>query len=137
VTEAERRDLHTVAQLLAIDAQNLDALLDVAGEKLTDVRDAAPISQVSPLSDNLVGKRVCFTGECICQYDGGLITRGIATQLASERGLIVQESVTKGLDILIVADPESQSGKARKARQYGIPILPELVFWRNIGVVIK
>ena len=137
VTEAERRDLHTVAQLLAIDAQNLDALLNVAGEKLMEVRDAAPISQVSLLSDSLVGKRVCFTGECICQYDGGLITRGIATQLASERGLIVQESVTKGLDILIVADPESQSGKARKARQYGIPILPELVFWRNIGVVIK
>lgn len=137
VTDGERRDLHTVSQLLGIDTRNLDALLEVTGEKLKGFQPSAPVAPASLPAEGITGRRVCFTGECACQYEGSSITRSVATQLASERGLIVQESVTKGLDILVVADPESQSGKARKARQYGITILPELVFWRKIGVAIK
>ena len=36
----------------------------------------------------------------------------------------------------MVADPDSLSGKAKKARQYGIRILQEAVFWKMIGVKI-
>jgi hypothetical protein len=35
-----------------------------------------------------------------------------------------------------VADPNTQSGKAKKARQYGIRIVHEPVFWRSLGVPI-
>ena len=49
---------------------------------------------------------------------------------------MVQASVTKKLDLLIVADPDTQSTKARKARQYGIRIVHEPVFWRTLGVAI-
>jgi DNA polymerase-3 subunit epsilon len=52
-------------------------------------------------------------------------------------GLEVADSVTKKLDILVVADPHTQSGKARKARQYGTRIVHEPVFWQMLGVTVK
>ncbi|MGQ0668939.1 MAG: hypothetical protein ACT4PO_04575 [Actinomycetota bacterium] len=38
------------------------------------------------------------------------------------------------LDILVVADPNTQSGKARQARKFGTRIMAEAAFWRAIGV---
>jgi DNA polymerase-3 subunit epsilon len=60
----------------------------------------------------------------------------MAEQLAVKKGLRVLPSVTKKLDLLVVADPNTQSGKAKKARQYGIRIVHEPVFWRALGVPI-
>ena len=40
------------------------------------------------------------------------------------------------LPILVVADPETQSGKAKKARQYGKRIVAERSFWPRVGVAI-
>jgi len=37
----------------------------------------------------------------------------------------------------VVADPDSDSGKARKARQYGVRILTELAFWQKLGVEVE
>ena len=64
------------------------------------------------------------------------MTREMARQLAIERGIHVAESVTKALDVLVVADPLTLSGKARKARQYGTRIVQEFVFWRELGVEV-
>ena len=61
----------------------------------------------------------------------------MAEQLAADAGLRVMERVTKKLDMLVVADPASQSGKAKKAREYGIRILAEPVFWRLLGLNFK
>jgi len=36
----------------------------------------------------------------------------------------------------VVADPDSLSGKARKARAYGTRIIAEATFWRMIGIEI-
>ena len=66
-----------------------------------------------------------------------LIDREFAHSLAIEKGLIVKKGVSKKLDLLVVADPNSQSSKARKARDYGVKIIAEAVFWRNIGVTIE
>jgi DNA polymerase-3 subunit epsilon len=44
----------------------------------------------------------------------------VASILAVEHGLIVKKGVAKDLDFLVAADPDSMSGKAKKAREYGI-----------------
>ena len=44
--------------------------------------------------------------------------------------------MTKKLDLLVVADPLTQSGKAKKARQYGIRIMHKPVFWRALGLEV-
>ena len=61
----------------------------------------------------------------------------MAKELATRAGLIVVDSVTKKLDLLVAADPQSQSGKAKKARQYGTRSMHELIFWKAINVNVE
>lgn len=42
---------------------------------------------------------------------------------ARQFGLRVGDRVTKRTRLLVAADPDTMSGKAKKARQYGIPIV--------------
>ena len=70
------------------------------------------------LREDLAAKTVCFTGDLACQIDGKPLTRERAEALADAAGLIPMSGVTKKLDILVVADPDTRSGKAKKAREY-------------------
>ena len=45
------------------------------------------------------------------------------TALAEARGLVVWPGVKRGVAAAIAQDPGSGSGKARKAREYGIPVV--------------
>jgi DNA polymerase-3 subunit epsilon len=85
---------------------------------------------------SLTGKSVCFTGELSSTIGGEPISRDLAEKLAEDAGLSVMSNVTKKLDLLVVSDPNTQSGKAKKARSYGTRILAEAVFWRMAGVAI-
>ena len=132
ITEAERREIQLAARLLGFGGLSDDKLHSLLGScETTALSDASPT-----LVEEWTGKAVCFTGECGCSMRGQLITREMAEQLAVNKGLRVLPSVTKKLDLLVVADPNTQSGKAKKARQYGIRIVHEPVFWRSRGVPI-
>ena len=48
-----------------------------------------------------------------------------------------EKNVIKKLDYLVAVDPDSMSGKAKKAREYGIRIIAEHVFWRMLGVDVE
>jgi DNA polymerase-3 subunit epsilon len=48
--------------------------------------------------------------------------------LARQAGLAVHGNITKKTRLLIAADPDSLSGKARNAQTYGIPIIGEPAF---------
>jgi DNA polymerase-3 subunit epsilon len=129
VTEAERADLEDVAALLKIDEPVLKAMLDAP------FVDGGPVS-LPAASDGFIGKSVCFTGQLTCTIKGKPISRADAQALAIERGLLVKPSVTKKLDLLVVADPDTLSGKAQKAREYGTRIVVERTFWRSLGVPV-
>jgi DNA polymerase-3 subunit epsilon len=135
VTDAERRDLKLVARLLGQGKRNMDEILSEAAAKVSETqRDPAP----APASESsLLGMRVCFTGELQCQHGGQMVSRELAEELATKAGLVVMDAVTKKLDLLVLADPQSQSGKAKKARRFGIRIMHEPVFWKAIGVKVE
>ena len=65
------------------------------------------------------------------------MTRDTASRLAADVGLVVAPRVTKKLDILVLADPHSSSGKARQAREYGTRLIAETAFWAMIGVEVQ
>lgn len=133
VTDAKRRDLERVAHLLGVPSAHLKELL----ERCTSESSGGPTCEsTGSTPGSLVGQTVCFTGECQCTYEGRPITRDRAEALVNEHGLVFSGSVTKKLDILVVADPDSLSGKAKKARKYGIRIVHEPVFWKMLGVGI-
>jgi DNA polymerase-3 subunit epsilon len=133
VTEHERRDLDAVAHLLGFDHEHVHEALGRSDKHRSSDRLTTPIGKW----ESLAGKRVCFTGESICSYRGQPMTREAAADLARTAGLEVADSVTKKLDILVVADPHTQSGKARKARQYSTRVIHEPVFWQMLGISVE
>jgi DNA polymerase III subunit epsilon len=125
LSASERRDLEEVSGLLDL-ASELPGLIAEAPQE--------PDGPAAHGAEPLEGRSVCFTGALNAIIDGERVTRGKAIQIASENGMVVKKSVTKKLDYLVVADPDSLSGKAKKARDYGTRIIAEAVFWNLMGV---
>ena len=110
VSDAEMDDLGQVASLLSVD--DWRRLLD---ENLV-TREVAPAN-----SGLAAGVSVCFTGAME-------LSREELTVRSINAGLTVKNNVSKGLDILVIADADSLSGKAKKAREYGVRMMAERVF---------
>lgn len=131
LTPLEQKDIEDVAFLLGFDKAYADELID-------EIRKLPPaLIKDGEDAQSLVGKKVCFTGALIGRMDGIPIKRETALRMIREKGLIATDSVTKTTDILIVADPDTMSGKAEKAREYGIQILAEIVFWKKLGIEVE
>jgi len=64
---------------------------------------------------------VVFTGEMS-------VPRPVWEKRAVAAGLVPRSGVTKKVKLVVTADPDSLSGKARKAADYGIPIVTEEAF---------
>jgi len=107
VTDDERLDLKAVADLLGLTGHDVDIAL----------RDA-PTSQEPERWGQFrlrQGDVIAFTGQMTGHRDEW-------EARATRHGLQVG-SVTKRTRLLVAADPDSLSGKAAKARRYGIPIV--------------
>jgi len=133
ITAIERLDIEAAGRLLGFDDEYVRQSLASAHSQ----RSMCPSSTSAVGRPSLAGKSVCFTGESVCSYHGQPITRETADALAVAAGLEIADSVTKQLDVLVVADPSTQSSKARKARQYGTRIIHEPLFWQMLGVAVE
>lgn len=130
ITDAERREIQSLAHLLGFGQ-----LSDMQIHELLQSSEILINPEMStPPAENWEGMNVCFTGECGCSIGGQIISRENAEEIASNKGLHFCSTVTKKLNILVVSDPNTQSGKAKKARQYGVRIIHEPVFWRSLGI---
>lgn len=96
-------------------ARTIAASLNLAFEGLAATAPQGGPAQLS------VGMRVCFTGTAT--INGSPMRRDALEGLAVAFGLTAMAGVTRKCDLLVAADPLSQSGKAAKARDYGIPII--------------
>jgi len=104
ITVSENAHIHALAQTLGISESIVPAVTEI----------------VKP--NSLDGLRVCFTGSA--NIGGESVERKKLEALAAVKGLQPVASVTKkGCDLLVAADPASTSGKAKKARDYGIPVM--------------
>jgi len=70
--------------------------------------------------------RECFTGIKIQ-------SREEFHEKARRRGLLVQDNVTKNLDILAKVDKNSQSSKAITAREHSLRIINEVAFFELLS----
>ncbi|GAA4129605.1 hypothetical protein GCM10022215_42360 [Nocardioides fonticola] len=109
ITRAEVADLEIVARLLGLGKDDVALSLDAAKRART-----SPITAGFQLEP---GDHICLTG----QMDH---PRSSIEAILLERGLVVG-GLTKKTRLLVAADPDSLSGKARKAREYGVPIVTE------------
>lgn len=117
VTEAEEADLLKVAALLKLaPAIVKDGVKQPPALKARD--DSA--QEIVPASAAALspGDLIVLTGE-MSSPRAELDTR------IRDAGYLLHPGVTKKVKLLVAADPDSLSGKARKARDYGIPVVSE------------
>jgi len=123
----ERADVESVAVMLDIEPSVSAAALAPREARRAQAYAAAanpaastqPIGSASPPVRRLSpGDLVVLTGEMSQPRDN-------IEQLLTSVGVIVKPGITKKTSLLVAADPDSLSGKAQKARQYGVPIVGE------------
>jgi DNA polymerase-3 subunit epsilon len=134
LSDFELRDLNAVCRLLLVSPDALQLMIR-AGR--TQTRKPENKVSASTAPDDVRGRSVCFTGELTgCLY-GQPIDRESAKGIAIKHGMIVKSGVSRKLDFLVAADPDSNSDKAKKAREYGTRIISEAQFWRMVGVQVE
>ena len=113
VTEAERSDLARVAECLGLGPDAVEESL--SGGPVA----SAPAVVAVQLA---AGDRIVVTGD----------TRRPREEWIAliERSGLEFGGVTKRTKVVVAADPDSLSGKAKKARDYGVPIIDETTFER-------
>ncbi|WP_062288375.1 AAA family ATPase [Demequina phytophila] len=123
-----------------------DRVVDKDAEALARIRaaeqhfgvDVLPIDLVldGPVEVSAVltpGARVCFTGTVVSP-GRGVVERERMMALAEDAGLVPVPSVTKTrTDVLVVAERGTQSGKARKALEWGKPVIAAEDFFAWVG----
>jgi len=75
-----------------------------------------------------------FAGEVICFTGKSPMKRPEMSQRAESAGASVSSSISLTTTILVIADPESQSAKAVKARKMGIKLMSPDDFLSRVGV---
>ncbi|OFT43847.1 hypothetical protein HMPREF3160_02020 [Arthrobacter sp. HMSC06H05] len=69
-----------------------------------------------------LGARIAFTGSIT--LEGKAWDRDVFAKFIEARGFVTSANVTKTrTDLLVLADINSESGKARNARKYGTPMV--------------
>ena len=103
----------TIAEGLSSLTEAMDTVLATGALSIHAAEDSA-----GPLS----GMSFCFTGELLS------MKRSMAEARVKNLGGSTRGSVAKGLSYLVTNDPKSGSGKNRKARELGIPVIGEEEF---------
>ena len=122
VTPDERSDLMSVATSLGLPTASVDSALDSATQQKDEVCTMGRF-------ELRVGDAVVFTGEA-----PGL-SRGDLEYEARMVGLRVTGGVSRKTTLVVAADPDSLSGKARKARSFGVPIVDYPTYLRMLDSV--
>jgi DNA polymerase-3 subunit epsilon len=110
VTKDERSELNAVANMLGLTTADVEASLNRPAMEACDAPSVGGFVLKT-------GDAVVFTGEA-----SGIDRANIEMQ-ARAIGLRVTSAVSRKTHLLVAADPDSISGKARKARELGIPIV--------------
>lgn len=117
ITDAEHAELAAVAVGLGLGVEDLEEALVRAAENRDEGHGRTPF-RLTP------GAQVVFTGEMTAPREEWAAR-------AEAYGLTVSlTSLTKKTAVLVAADPDSMSGKARKAAKYGVPVIDEATFLR-------
>lgn len=126
-TKASRLSPQLVERLRTVEG--------LLGERFVDDLVAA-VNEANPAASDVLqpGARVCFTGTATSP-SGRQYERDEMERLARDAGLVPATNVTKTkCDLLVVAEVGTQSGKARKAREYGKPVISAEEFFAWLGV---
>lgn len=114
-----------VAHLLGLGASVADQILDTEASPSTRPAIARPQQFCTRGLVLTAGMSVVLTGSM-------KLDRAAWIERAHAAGLTVCPGITRKTELLVAADPDTLSGKAKQARQYKIPVVSEEAFARAL-----
>ena len=122
ITDDEFRQLDAVSHTLGFRL----------GELFPDFEELRPPPVM--VTEVGAGTRVAFTGTAVDPITGTKLDRSELASICRAAGLVAEDRLTKAsTQLLVASDPDSQSGKAKKARQWGIPVVSVVDFIDRYG----
>jgi len=121
VTDQERLDLESVAVALGLPTEDIDVMLQADAPVAADCIVGGFVLKS--------GDTVVFTGEAPC------IERSDLAYQATSLGLRATSAVSGKTTLLVTADPDSLSGKARRARDLAIPIVDYATYFKMLDSI--
>nr|WP_243844355.1 exonuclease domain-containing protein [Salinibacterium sp. ZJ454] len=128
LTTAEMADMVAVGNLLDISTAAIAAAMNPPERSQDAATGLGTMSSIAGAFQIVAGDQIVLTGD---------MSRSREEWESDLRalGYVPKPAVTKKIKVVVAADPDSLSGKARKARDYGIPIVGEatLAGWITAG----
>lgn len=116
---AKEADFQSVPGVGIVKGAMLEAWVSTIGKNvIMPALFAAGVQVKGRTQGVLTGQSFCFTGKSTRK-------RSELESLVTDNGGVVKASVTKGLNYLVMADPQSASTKAQAARKNGTVLLSE------------
>ena len=110
-------DFEQVAGVGPVKAASLRTGLQDNKELISGLLKAG-ITIKKKVKGKLSNKSICFTGAMLNK-------RPVLEKMAADAGADVKNTVSKGLSMLVISDPNSQSSKAVGARKLGVQLISE------------
>lgn len=138
ILNAKKEDL---VKIKGIELKTATFIIEGMKSKVTVIQNLLEVGikirepiKISLESEKFKGISFCFTGAIqSIKTDGKRYTREDMYDLVLKNGGKIEESVKRGLSFLVMADPNSTSSKANKAREIGTKIMSEEEFFRLIN----
>jgi len=122
-------ELAAIKGLGPIKAKNVVKGLEARAEEIQRLFAVGVVPIAPSAGGGLAGKTFCFTGALP-------LPRKTYEDLVEKHGGTVLSGVTKELHYLVMADPNSGSTKAEKARKYGTQCIDDKAFMALIEAVV-
>ncbi len=120
VSPDEQLDLRTVAGLLGLGQDLVRHSLMLPARKADNELSKPP------------GERTIASGSLVVLTGEMAKPRRQIEAALSAAGYVPHPAITKKVSLLVAADPDNLSGKAKKARDYGIPVASEDYLWTTL-----
>jgi DNA polymerase-3 subunit epsilon len=152
VTDDEIADLVEVAKFVGLGVEDLKSIHQsyfneifklvwadgiLTSDEIVLLREAGRVLGVSELdveesihNQSHSGGRPFGEGAIVCLTGSMHPDKATIGSLLSSFGVVISDGVSKKTSAVVAADTSSLSGKATKARQYGIPIYSSTDIWR-------
>jgi len=143
LTDQELDDLHLVASQLGLDADDVETAVAAARSASTASADGDDSSRPALADETTIVTVPTVSGASAFRLTAGdaVVLTGAMSRPRAEwedeivaRGLVPKGNVSKSVRLLVAADPDSLSGKARTARRFEIPIVTEQSFAEMLGL---
>ena len=126
IKNAKQSQLENIPGFGPAKSQAIVDWVESVGNELVPQLFKVGVKVKEKIMGNLTGKSFCFTGAMEHK-------RNELELMVTEAGGVVKSSVGKGLSYLVIADPNSTSGKAVAARKNGTTCISEQTFLDMVG----